>query len=88
MDLDLDLDFDLGLDIDPKAVCSKKPPSKSYHVVESRLCHTIVHVDGGEEQLTLGSHLLQPVHTSSRLFAHAMASLRHPRVLGISRSDG
>merc|ERR1712232_767976 len=65
-----------------------KRVTATIHVVKLGLCHAIVHVDCGKEQLTLGSHLLQPVHTSSGFFANAMASPRHPRVLGLIRWDG
>mmetsp|Transcript_24665 Transcript_24665/g.51260 ORF Transcript_24665/g.51260 Transcript_24665/m.51260 type:complete len:423 (+) Transcript_24665:294-1562(+) len=58
------------------------------HIIELGLCHAVVHIDGGEEQLPLGSHLLQPVHTSGGLLANTMASLGHPGELGLVRWDG
>mmetsp|Transcript_52484 Transcript_52484/g.156577 ORF Transcript_52484/g.156577 Transcript_52484/m.156577 type:complete len:445 (-) Transcript_52484:102-1436(-) len=57
-------------------------------VVELGLRHTVVHVDGREEELTLGGHFLQPVHTSGRLLAHAHALGGHPGVLCLVGLDG
>merc|ERR1712182_178670 len=57
-------------------------------VVELRLRHAVVHVDGGEEELALRRHLFETVDASRRLLAHAMARRRHPRVLGSVRLDG
>merc|ERR1740139_874848 len=57
------------------------------NVVELALGHAIVHVDGGEQQLTLGRHLLQPVHARGRLLADAHALRRHARVLRLVQRD-
>merc|ERR1719469_229121 len=54
----------------------------SIHVVEFGLCHTIVHIDCWEEELSLGRHLFQPVHTCGCLFTDAFASSCHPGVFG------
>ena len=58
------------------------------HVVEFRLSHTIVDVDGWEQQLTLGSHLTKTVHTRSGLLTDTLALGRHARVLRLVRRDG
>mmetsp|Transcript_10454 Transcript_10454/g.13904 ORF Transcript_10454/g.13904 Transcript_10454/m.13904 type:complete len:320 (+) Transcript_10454:375-1334(+) len=60
----------------------------SVHIIELGLCHAVVHIDGGKKQFPLGSHLLQPVHTSGGLLANTMASLGHPGVLGLVRWNG
>merc|ERR1740122_578151 len=58
------------------------------NIVELRLGHTIVHVDGGEQQLALGRHLLQAVNSSRRLLAHTLALGRHAGVLGLICGNG
>merc|ERR1712194_907716 len=47
------------------------------NVVELGLSNTIVHVDGWEEQLALGRHLLQAVDTGGRLLADSLALGSH-----------
>mmetsp|Transcript_66956 Transcript_66956/g.105686 ORF Transcript_66956/g.105686 Transcript_66956/m.105686 type:complete len:320 (-) Transcript_66956:273-1232(-) len=57
-------------------------------VVELGLGHAVVHVDGREEQLTLGGHLTKAVHSGSRLLANALALGSHSCVFGLVRLDG
>merc|ERR1719162_2582637 len=57
-------------------------------IVKLRLCHAVVDVDGWEKQLTLGSHLLQAVHTCGGLLTDALALQGHPAVLGFVLWDG
>merc|ERR1712238_470182 len=60
----------------------------SVHVVELRLSHTVVHVDGWPQQLALSGHLLQSVHSGGGLLADALALRRHAGVLGGISWDG
>merc|ERR1719379_12405 len=43
------------------------------NIIELRLCHAVVHINGREEKFALSSHLLQPVDTCGGLLANAFA---------------
>jgi hypothetical protein len=49
------------------------------HIVELRLRHAVIYVNGREKQLTLGSHLFEPMHTSGGFLADAVA--RFPPII-------
>merc|ERR1719329_1219097 len=57
-------------------------------IVELGLCHTVVDVDGWEQELALGGHLLQAVHTCGGLLAHTLALGCHAGVLGLVGGNG
>merc|ERR1740138_1836215 len=58
------------------------------HVVELGLGHAVIHVDGWEKELPLGSHLFQAVDSSSGLLTHTLALLCHSGVFGLVCWDG
>mmetsp|Transcript_78307 Transcript_78307/g.171637 ORF Transcript_78307/g.171637 Transcript_78307/m.171637 type:complete len:329 (+) Transcript_78307:827-1813(+) len=60
----------------------------SIDVVELGFGHAVVHVDGREQELALGGHLLQSVHTGGGLLADTLALRRHAAVLGLVRRNG
>merc|ERR1711865_640362 len=57
-------------------------------IVKLRLRHTVVHIDSWEQQLALGSHLLQTVHTRGGLLADTLAFCSHPGIPGLVYWDG
>merc|ERR1740130_2172503 len=65
-----------------------KRVTAAINIIELGLCYAIVHIDGREQQLTLGSHLLQTVHSGRGLLTDSLALLCHPAVLGLVSRDG
>merc|ERR1719182_323850 len=58
------------------------------YVVELGFGHTVIHIDGWEEELPLGSHLFQAVDSSCGLLTHTLALLCHSGVFGLVCWDG
>merc|ERR1719394_1990781 len=57
-------------------------------VVELGLRHAVVNIDGREEELALGGHLLQAVNARGGLLADTLALRGHARVLRLVGRDG
>merc|ERR1719421_24098 len=62
--------------------------SATIDIVELRLGHAIVHIDGREQELALGGHLLQAVHARGRLLAHTLDKLCIPGPLCLVYLNG